>query len=275
MKYKLIASDFDNTLAGKGRKVSERTKKAIDEYLKAGGKFVLCTGRTFPSARAEACAIGLKGDCIAYNGAVIGNIESGEVRYSALIKREVALALLRELEKINDVIIQLYLDDVVYVQESNPYTEGYAKVCGISFRETEVALSTFLENQDKDVLEVLVMASSEKVLELYMEYRLKNREEYTVIASEANLLEFISPEANKGIAVRKTCEELGIERGEVACFGDNYNDIYMVEYAGLGVAVSNAVDELKQKANYITDSNDEDGVAKVIEKIIKGESLNA
>lgn len=272
MKYKLIVSDFDNTLADHNRKVSEYTLNAIREYEKAGGRFMICTGRMFSSARAEALALGLKGDCIAYNGALVGDIETGEVKYSAFIKKDVAINLIRHFEKIDDVCIQLYFDDKIYVQQDNPYTSAYVKECnGIPFYVTGEPLSVFIEKQDRDVTEVLVMASAERVLELYNEYRAKKSDDYTVISSEVHFLEFISPEANKGIAVRKMCEAEGIDSEEIVCVGDNYNDIFMVEYAGLGVAVSNAVDELKQKADYITDSNEDNGVAKLVEKIIKGE----
>lgn len=272
MKYKLIVSDFDNTLANKNRCVSECTVQAIHEYEKAGGRFMLCTGRMFSSARSEALALGLKGDCIAYNGALVGNIETGEVRYSAMIKKDVALDIVRKFEKMDDVCIQVYYDDKIYVQMDNPYTRAYVNGCkNVSFDITGEALSDFIEKQDKDVIEVLVMAREERVIELYDEYRAKKSDDYTVISSEVNFLEFISPEANKGIAVQRLCEREGINPDEIVCVGDNYNDIFMIEYAGLGVAVANSVEELKRKADYITDSNDDDGVAKLIEKIIKGE----
>ncbi len=271
MKYSLIVSDFDNTLANSQRKVSKRTQKAISDYQKAGGKFIVCTGRIFPSACKESRALGLKGEVIAYNGAVIGDIETGEKFYQADIKKEVALDILKDFEKLSDVYTQLYFDDKIFVNCDNPYTREYCRECNISFVETKIPLFDFLREQEKDVTEVLVMAEPQRVLELYREYLQKNSKDYTVISSEKHFLEFISPKANKGIAVQNYCEKKGINPENVACFGDNYNDIFMIEYAGLGVAVENGVEEIKQKADLVCPSNDDDGVAKIIEKITKGE----
>ena len=275
MKYKLIVSDFDNTLENDARQVSERTKNAILNFEKAGGKFVLCTGRVFSSARRKCKVIGLTGDCIAYNGAIIGDIVTGEVKYRATLKKEVVVKLVREFESISDVIVQVYYDDEIYAQTKNPYTDEYARVCNLDYFETKIPLSEFILQKNEPVIEVLVMASPDKVLSLYEEYRKIKTSDYTVVSSEEHFLEFISPESNKGIAVQKMCAELGVDKSEVACFGDNYNDVYMIEYAGLGVAVSNGVDELKQKADLICPSNEEDGVAQIIEKITKGEDLYA
>ena len=275
MEYSLIVSDFDFTLADNERKVSARTKKAIKDYQDKGGKFMLCTGRVFPSARDEAKKLGLSGEVIAYNGALIADIESGERFIEYFVDKKVAIDLLKEFEKMTDVVTQLYLNDVICVVKDNVYTREYCKECGLGFYETKEPLSTYLEKQDTNVTEILVMSSPEKVLELYKKYLAKNSPDYTVISSEVNFLEFISPKANKGIALKAYCEQKGINPETVACFGDNYNDIFMIEYAGLGVAVENGVQELKDKADYVCPANDCDGVAVTIEKIIKGEKLNA
>lgn len=275
MKYKLIVSDFDNTLADHNRKVSERTKKAIKEYQKAGGKFILCTGRMFPSARKEGKNLALTGECIAYNGALTGDIETGKITRREVLKKEVALKLVQDFEKMSDVVLQLYFNDKIYVQYKNPYTDEYVKECNLDFCETKEALSRFIQKNEGTIMEVLVMAHPNKILSLYEEYRKIKTSDYTVVSSEVHFLEFISPEANKGIAVQKMCAELGVDKSEVACFGDNYNDVYMIEFAGLGVAVANGVDELKNKADLICPSNDEDGVAQIIEKITKGEDVYA
>ncbi len=275
MKYKLIVSDFDNTLADNTCKVSERTKKAIQEYEKAGGKFVLCTGRIFPSAIRKCKDIGISGDCIAYNGALTGEISTGKIKRRATLKKEVALTIVKEFEKMSDVIVQVYYDDVIYTQNKNPYSDEYARICNYEYFETKYPLSEFIQKNEGTIMEVLVMAHPDKVLSLYKEYRKIKTSDYTVVSSEVHFLEFISPEANKGIAVQKMCAELGVDKSEVACFGDNYNDVNMIEFAGLGVAVANGVDELKNKADLICPSNDEDGVAQIIEKITKGEDLYA
>ena len=93
-------------------------------------------------------------------------------------------------------------------------------------------------------------------------------EKYTVVRSTPFFLEFLNKEVNKGVGVELLAKHLGIKREEVMTFGDAGNDLHMIEYAGLGVAMANAFDEVKEAANYITDTNENDGVAKAIEKFI-------
>ena len=93
-------------------------------------------------------------------------------------------------------------------------------------------------------------------------------EKYTVVRSAPYFLEFLNKEANKGTGVGMLADHLGIKKEEVICVGDAGNDLHMIEYAGLGVAMENATDDVKEKAGYITKSNNEDGVAHVIEKFM-------
>ena len=93
-------------------------------------------------------------------------------------------------------------------------------------------------------------------------------EKYTVVRSTPYFLEFLNKEVNKGVGVEMLAKHLGVKQEEIITFGDAGNDLHMIEYAGLGVAMANAFDEVKEAANYITDSNEYDGVAKAIEKFI-------
>ena len=93
-------------------------------------------------------------------------------------------------------------------------------------------------------------------------------EKYTVVRSAPFFLEFLNKEVNKGVGVEMLAKHLGVKREEVITMGDAGNDLHMIEYAGMGIAMGNAFDEVKEAANYITDSNNEDGVAKAIEKFV-------
>ena len=267
MKYDLIVSDYDHTLAGKDRTVSERNRQAIFNFQKKGGKFMLCTGRMFGSARTVAKRAGLTGEIIAYNGALIGDIESGEIFYQTFLDRKCAIDLLAKLEKENEITIRVFANDVMYERVENPKLKVYADVYNVSFCITHEPLNEYFSKNDINITAIRAIANPENVLELYKKYLNLVSKDFTVIVSEATLLEFINPLANKGIAVQKYCEENGINRERVGCFGDNYNDIYMIEYAGLGVAVENGVDEIKQKADLVCPPNDCDGVGQIIEKI--------
>jgi Cof subfamily protein (haloacid dehalogenase superfamily) len=93
-------------------------------------------------------------------------------------------------------------------------------------------------------------------------------DKYTVVKSAPYFLEFLNKKVNKGVGVKLLAEELGIDMKDVICVGDHENDLEMVQYAGLGVAMENAIDKLKDAANFVTTSNDDDGVAHVINKFI-------
>ena len=271
MKYDLIVSDYDHTLANTERNVSERNKQAIFDFQKKGGKFMLCTGRMFGSARTVAKRIGLKGKIIAYNGALIGDIESGEIYHHIFLDKQRAIDLLKKLEKESEIVVRVFANDVMYEKVENPKLQIYADTYNVSFVVTHEPLCDYFSKNDINITAIRAIASPQKIIELYEKYRNLVSQAFSVFVSEASLLEFISPLANKGLAVQRYCEENGINRKKIACFGDNYNDIYMIEYAGLGVAVENGVDEIKQKADLVCPPNDSDGVGQIIEKIIRCE----
>ncbi len=93
-------------------------------------------------------------------------------------------------------------------------------------------------------------------------------DKYTIVRSAPFFLEFLNKKVNKGFGVRLLAEKLGIKPSEVICIGDAENDIHMIEFAGLGVAMGNAFPEVKKKADYVTKTNEEDGVAHVIKKFV-------
>lgn len=271
MKYTFAVSDYDHTLANESSQVSARNQSAIQEFQKAGGRFMLCTGRMFAAARVVAKKVGLKGDIIAYNGALIGNIESGEVSYQTLLNKEVALKLIHDLEKEPDFSVRIYVGDTMYTEKEDSKVRAYADIYNASYCVTGEPLYDYFSKNSEDIVLIRAIASEAKVLELYKKYRAQGSADYNVVVSMANFLEFISPNADKGITFQYYCEKNGINPQKVVTFGDNYNDINMIKYVGLGVAVSNGVDELRENADYICPTNEDDGVGKTLEKIIKGE----
>ncbi len=267
MKYKLIASDFDDTFLSTKGTVSERQLQAVRDYQAKGGKFMLCSGRMFSSIREEAKRFDIHGDVICYNGAMIANLETGEIKYHNPISVESALKILEKLEEENR-LIQIYIDDVLLVKEWTKYTDFYCESCKIGYKAVG-KLSDYVRKTGKPVTHILVIDSAENVNELYERY--SNQKEYSVTPSGANLIDIVTFSSNKGNAIRAMCEMYGISLSECVCCGDSPNDISMLKVAGLGVAVANARDIVKEVADVVTDSCDNDGVGKIIEKIIKGE----
>lgn len=267
MKYKLIASDFDDTFLSTKGTVSDYQLNAVKEFQRLGGKFLLCSGRMFSSIREEAKRFDIHGDVICYNGAMIANLDTGEIKYHNPISVESALRILEKLEEENR-LIQIYIDDVLLVKEWTEYTDFYCESCKIGYKAVG-KLSDYVRKTGKPVTHILVIDSAENVNELYERY--SNQKEYSVTPSGANLLDIVNYTANKGTAVKSICELYGVGIDECVCCGDSPNDISMLKVAGLGVAVNNARDIVKASADIVADSCDNDGVGKIIEKIIKGE----
>ena len=272
MKYKFIASDFDDTFISTKGVVGERTLKAVQDFQSLGGRFMLCSGRTFQSLRREAQEIGFHGDLVCYNGAMIANIDTGEIYYHNTMSVELALELLLEFEKEN-TLIHLYIDDQLYVKEKNEYSDLYKKSCKIDYVTVGYDLSKFLKEINRPVTKILLFDRPERIEELYQKYILLSERDkkFTLSPSAAYLLDFENYGVSKGNGILAMCEKFGVDRSETVCFGDSPNDITMLKVAGLGVAVSNAREVVKQAADYVCESCDDDGVGRTIEKIIKGE----
>ncbi|MDF4887090.1 HAD hydrolase family protein, partial [Vibrio parahaemolyticus] len=121
---------------------------------------------------------------------------------------------------------------------------------------------------DHPIIKAMMVAEPSKLTDVIAALPAEMREAFTVVQSAPFFLEFLNPASNKGIGVAAIAEYLGIKPEEVICMGDAENDHHMLKYAGLGIAMANAMEETKQIADYITASNDEHGVAKAIEKFV-------
>lgn len=271
MKYKLLASDFDNTFIRSDGTVSSYTLDIVSKYQECGGKFMLCTGRMFASIRREAQLLGLHGDVVSYNGGMVGDIDTGKIKYCQTMDRDIALEIVKFLES-RDKIVHVYIDDTLFIKEKNPYTDYYCKCCKVEAHEVGV-LSEFVKKSKNTPVKILLMDEPSEI-DKYSDLLKKMGEgKYLVAKSAPNLLDIEGVGTSKGNAILEMCKYYGVDISECVCFGDSPNDLSMLKVAGVGVGVSNATDEVLKVVDYVTDSCDDDGVAKVIEKIIVGEFL--
>lgn len=268
MKYKMIVSDYDGTLFRSDYTVSDRNISAIKDYTARGGRFVIATGRLFGGIRREAIALGLKGEIIAYQGTGIYDIESGEELYSATIDNDISVAVNRLLYDIGEdkCLPMVYYADDCYIKENNPYVEMFAGIVKIKPIFTGQRMDEFLLDGNKSPRKLLVMAGVKDID--FVQDKLKESfgDVLTISKSSPVLLEMVMKDFSKATAIEWLANRYGIKREEIITIGDSENDLPMIEYAGLGVAVDNAMDSVKTVADYIAPSNDDDGVAHVIEK---------
>ncbi|MDA8229298.1 MAG: Cof-type HAD-IIB family hydrolase [Desulfitobacterium hafniense] len=265
MAIRLIAMDLDDTLLLDDWTISPRVQKAIRLAREQGVKITIATGRMPNSAKPYAEQLGIDIPFITYHGAFIQQAISGEVLFRKVIPSSLAKKIITPLLE-RGVHTQLYLKERVMTQIMNDWAEEYSKLAGIQVEQTD--LLRVLDNEEEGAEKILFMAEESQLAKLWVEIREKYAGSVHVTASKRHFLELVNVSVNKGVALKALAERYNIPSEEVMAIGDSLNDIEMVKFAGLGVAMGNARPELKQVADVITSSNQEDGVAEAIERFV-------
>ena len=280
MKYKMVCIDMDGTLLGKDRKISEKNKEVIKRAHKKGVEIVVTTGRIYNNAAYFSHILGVKSPVIAANGAIVREKENDKIIYEGYIPKLDCLEIIEVLNKYK-ITFQLYTTDTIYVSNilSKIGTELFmTKQIGYEMLKIKYVLvkkngdwKKILETDNCKITKCIAFSPNIKKINAVNSELIKMNN-ITICGSGKRSIEINYKNISKGNAVRALGEYYGISKNEIMCIGDNENDISMIKYAGLGVAMGNAIGELKLVADYVTDTNNEDGVAKAIEKFIINES---
>ena len=265
MTYKLVASDFDDTLLRSDDTVSDDTLSVIRRFRERGGVFAVVTGRMTSSILKHARRNGLEGLLVGFGGAHIVDIATGETVYESLLDARAAARVAREFEA-QGLQVQIYLGPDLYVNRVNEYTALYAKVCETVPIEVGEPVSDYLERTNRRPYKVLAFQEPDQVLG---EVARINRAYPELFAcfSKPEFIEVSNRDTNKAHALQMLADRYGIPIEEVIAVGDSNNDVPMLAYAGLGAAVANARPEARQAADLVLpDTNDEDAVAHLIER---------
>lgn len=261
--YKMIAIDLDDTLLTDDLMVSQGTVETIQKAVAQGTVVTIATGRMFPSAKPFAEQLGLNVPLITYQGALIKDVAGKEVMYERLIPPDLAHRLV-EIAREQNLHLQVYQDDILYTASDNDRIRQYVNIAKVPY-----SVEPNLEKlADRGFTKALFFDDPDDLHILGEKLKAEFGERTHVTKSKAFFLEVTHPEANKGIALLHLAKQLGIEQAEIIGIGDSYNDFDLVLSAGLGIAMGNAVDELKEKADYISLSNNHEGVRHAIEKFI-------
>ncbi|RST76495.1 HAD family phosphatase [Siminovitchia acidinfaciens] len=261
--YKMVAIDLDDTLLTVDLIVSTGTIQAIQDAIDLGIVVTIATGRMFASAKNIAQHLGLNVPLITYQGALIKNIAGNEVLYERLIQPHVAHRLI-EVAKENNLHLQVYQNDILYTASDNEFIRQYYDSVKVPYT-VEPGLGKLA---DGGFTKALFIDAPDYLDQLQIELRAEFGGNAHVTKSKPFYLEITHPQANKGIALLHLAKKLGIDRSEIIGIGDSYNDMDLISTAGLGIAMGNGVEELKEKAAYITFSNNEEGVRHAIEKFV-------
>jgi hypothetical protein len=266
MEYKIVAMDMDDTLLTDDQKISEKTKEAIMEAQKSGTTVVLASGRPTYAMKKFAKELELKeygGYILSYNGSIVIDCARDEVIFENCLSQELALEL-HKISQEHQVFYHTYIGDDIITTKNNKYTEIEYDLTGMKIIEVD----NLEEKVTSNPVKALMMEDPAYLKQVEDRLRPLLESKVNLFRSKPFFLEFTAKGVDKGAMLAKLADRLGVRQNQVIAIGDGYNDLTMIQYAGLGVAVDNANDQLKKKADYITTSNMEDGVAKVIEEFI-------
>jgi len=263
MKYKLIASDLDGTLLNSESKLTPRTMGALLKAVEAGVLFVVATGRAVRGVEPLCGLFDKDLPFIVFNGASAIMCKSRRT----LFNRFLDIALAKEAYNLGmsrGIPMAIWTDKRLWVSRYHETTEAYCNLYGMD----QLIITDLDKLSGENIFKLIWIGSAENVRRYQSEMNEHFAGKLKCHSSMPQYLEFVSSEAGKGAALEEIGRLCGIDRSEMIAVGDGYNDISMLEYAGLGVAVENAPDDVKAVCDLVTLSNSADGVAAVIEEYI-------
>jgi len=270
---KLIALDLDGTLLNSETRISAEDGRALEEAAEKGIVIVPCTGRFYRSMPEELRALPFIRYAILMNGAEIYDISEKKALYSADISSERADEVFSLLEK-EPCIYDCYFDDWGWMQKSMHekaalYAAGpkYLELL-LKFRKPVENLRDYVRERGGSVQKIQCYCRKKEDRERAFEKLREKFPDMNITSSLSNNVEINAHDADKGAVMLKLCGILGIKREESMAIGDGINDITLMEKAGFSVAMGNAIQKLKDSADFITDTNDQSGVGKAIRHLM-------
>lgn len=263
MAYNLIALDLDDTLLDADKNISSRNLAAVRDAQAEGARVIVASGRAYRGVLPYLQALGLHDYTIATGGAVTMNPD-GTVAETDPISPQVTQAVIAWAIE-NGAYYQVYSGDGFMYPKRTRYTDRYEANNGF----TGVHTPDLAARTDIAAGKILLIDSAQNIDRWGRQLRAQFPS-LLIQTSHPTFLEISSAHASKGAALARLANRLGIARENVMAFGDSEIDRSMIEYAGLGVAVENATEDVRRSADYITESAGSDGVAAALEKFVIG-----
>ncbi len=287
--YKLIAIDLDGTMLNGYGVVTENTKKQIKRTIEKGIDVIIASGRPIDSIKTIANEIGSTKYFIAGNGALIYDIQKNEFLYENYLNKEKVLEIIKMCEE-NSISYNVYTDKTI-ISTALKYNVLYYYKENLKKAEDKQTHINIVENmyeyinkmKEEKFLKITICDESKSVFQSIIKKlnQIENIEVLDVSHMSRKLIqqgteeipieyyytEISAQNVDKWYALEFLMSKLNIKKEEIVAIGDNINDKKMIEEAGLGVAMGQSNPTIKEIANYITDSNEQDGVATILEKI--------
>ena len=263
--FRMFAIDLDGTLLTDDKQITEGNKNAVADAMKAGVVMCVSTGRAWPGAKKFVRELGVTAPVITSNGAMIVDPLTEEVLYDLKLDFEDVRQIYRLGCEIGVTQI-VWSGRQLYGSRMDEYLGDYSRRFG--FMEP-IVLQSIEDLCEKGVSKILWYFPEPTADGYLRKVPAALRDKLNIVTSTPFFLEFFHKEVSKAAAVEMVAERFNIPRSEIVCVGDAGNDLPMIRMAGLGVAMGNATDDVKAEADYITDDNMHDGVAKVIRRFLK------
>lgn len=264
---KILVLDIDGTLTNSKKEITENTKRGIKNIMERGHIVMLASGRPTPGMKKYAEELELEkygGYLLSFNGGKIINCKTGEIVFQQTLPPQI-LPILYKFAIDHDCGLVTYLGDTVILgTRSDEYIELEARINGLPIRQVE----NMVEFVDFDMNKCLMTAPVDKAPELEKKLQEMIGDVASVYRSEPFFIEIMPKGVDKAASLDKMLCTVGLKRENAICCGDGFNDMTMIQYAGVGVAMENAQEKVKEVADFITKSNDEDGIVTVIDKFI-------
>jgi Cof subfamily protein (haloacid dehalogenase superfamily) len=259
--YKLLALDLDGTLIGRDLTISTRTKSAISQIMSQGVIVTIATGRMFQSALPFANELNISAPLICYQGAMVANPTTKEILWHLPVPLTLAKQVIESVRE-DGLHINAYLDDELYVDRVNEEAELYSVISKVEAHP----VGNLLDFLDRDPTKLVIIGKPVEIDGITSKLSDKFGSALYVAKSYERFCEIAHPDCGKGKALAQIAARLGIAQSEVVTIGDNPNDVDMLEWAGMGIAMANGTDESQKASDWVTGSIEEDGVAQAIEK---------
>lgn len=265
---KVLVLDIDGTLTNSKKEITSATKEAIQDIMRKGHQVILASGRPTPGMRRYEQELELEkygGYLLSFNGAKIVNCLSGEVVYQRTLSLTLLPSLYAFAKKHGCGLVTYLGNTVISAFEPDEYIELEARINGLPVKKVD----HFLDYVDFEINKCLMTIDGDTAAVLEKELQERYSDAASIYRSEPFFIEIMPKDVSKASSLDKTLTAIGQKRENTICCGDGFNDISMIQYAGIGVAMGNAQSVVKEAADYITATNDEDGLVQVIDEFIR------
>ena len=262
---RMAALDLDGTLLNSDHVVTRRNCEALRKLSKEGVLVVLVSGRMHQSILPISNQIGLENPIISYNGGMVKHAKTGEVFHHTPIAATTAMELVDYCDQ-RDIHLNFCLDDQLYIRTENAWSELYESRTGVH----ATAVGDLRKLTEGEPTKMQALDTPENVESLLIDFQRDFGDRLYITRTQIEYIEFMNPEVSKGPALEALASHAGVPMRLVVAFGDGDNDKSMMAAAGFSVAMGNSIDELRECADYITESNDNDGVAQAVERLLLG-----